>query len=747
MVVKYKNNAVGYLSTAISASDTGIALQAGNGASFSTLAAGEYFYATLTSAGGTTEVVKITARSGDSMTAVRASEGTTAQSFAAGSRIEQRVTAQTLLDAVTDTQGQVIVVTNAYADSVGAAVRSDLAASTGSSLVGHIASGTGAVARTVQSKLRETISVKDFGAVGDGVANDTAALQAAINAATSAGKNLYVPKGTYKLTAQVQVTCGIVGDGSSQTLFQATNNGTQASWSLYITGGELFEGFTTDGACSADPGVWSSGNYDSFTGWKPFILLGVSNAVIRDVVGQNSPTGAPIRIELCQNIVVENCKAIRGRGTFGDGFYTQRSKRINFVNCYAYDLTRIGFVCEGNNTGVCEQVTYTNCYAEYAHDNSLQYGGTEYNFGFWLENSTLNTCIDCRAINTGNGGFIYAGTLNVGTAGFDSCNATFINCYADTAARGFEIVGASLTIPTIVTLDNCSLTSITNEGFLATRATTTLNNCSYIKDGGGSQTRPISTGTESTVYVNNFYEQWTNQPADVLSTTLDASSVGTFSNDAPQQVIIDGYKTYNNAYFTVKYRTAANQASLNLTVKNGTVLFPRVNAKNLNLENCVIESIGNGSAISGTATIANARFNSSAQLELISDNSYVRIANCKFSRENEALFMLSLYNNSNTSVVPKMFLSNCLFVGNRETGTDFINVNTASGLAALTRCADVVVNGCTFYNTGGATANPAIKLERGATVSTSYATSNWKSATITNLATRSATGSTVADLL
>jgi hypothetical protein len=56
--------------------------------------------------------------------------------------------------------------------------------------------GTGAVQRTVQDKLEEIPSVKDFGAVGDGVTNDTAAFQAA----EAAYDFLYLPEGSYLVT-------------------------------------------------------------------------------------------------------------------------------------------------------------------------------------------------------------------------------------------------------------------------------------------------------------------------------------------------------------------------------------------------------------------------------------------------------------------------------------------------------------------------------------------------------------------
>ena len=75
--------------------------------------------------------------------------------------------------------------------------KEELALSTGTSLVGHISTGTGAVARTTQAKLRDTINAKDFGATGDGITNDTTTIQAALDYLNSIGG------GTLKFTGNV----------------------------------------------------------------------------------------------------------------------------------------------------------------------------------------------------------------------------------------------------------------------------------------------------------------------------------------------------------------------------------------------------------------------------------------------------------------------------------------------------------------------------------------------------------------
>lgn len=117
------------------------------------------------------------------------------------SGVKQAESSLTFVDAYTVTLDTPVSADTPFEVTASSGARSDLAnllaSSAGSALVGFVQDGTGAVARTVQDKMREIVSVKDFGAVGDGVTDDTAFF----NAAPSGF--VYVPGGTYRLAGWV----------------------------------------------------------------------------------------------------------------------------------------------------------------------------------------------------------------------------------------------------------------------------------------------------------------------------------------------------------------------------------------------------------------------------------------------------------------------------------------------------------------------------------------------------------------
>ena len=95
--------------------------------------------------------------------------------------------------------------------------QSNTSGGTNASVVAYDPAGVNAVATNVQTKLRETVSVMDFGAVGDGVTNDTVAIQNAINA--NIGKTIYFPPGSY-LHSTLTISNGVelVGAGRFKTI-------------------------------------------------------------------------------------------------------------------------------------------------------------------------------------------------------------------------------------------------------------------------------------------------------------------------------------------------------------------------------------------------------------------------------------------------------------------------------------------------------------------------------------------------
>lgn len=140
------------------------------------------------------------------------------------------------LKLTTSTDVEIWTVDNIVSASVQALA--DLSESGGSALVGFLQSGTGAVATTVQAKLRETVSVKDFGAVGNGTTDDTTAIQTAIN---SGAKAVYFPAGTYIVTELTLASNRrLYGDGyGNSVLSWAQTNISTPTRNMFVSSGDV----------------------------------------------------------------------------------------------------------------------------------------------------------------------------------------------------------------------------------------------------------------------------------------------------------------------------------------------------------------------------------------------------------------------------------------------------------------------------------------------------------------------------
>lgn len=164
------------------------------------------------------------------------------------------------------------------------ALQTLLATPSGASLVGFLQSGTGAIARTTQAELRDALNVKQFGALGNGSADDTAAIILADTESRASGRPLVFPAGAY-MASQLPIKSGCrwIGAGRDKTIFKQIigsnkdfllGDGAAAAWgttspTTYVDGYHL-ESFTVDGNWNAGAGN-TSGSGIAVWGSRPIM--------------------------------------------------------------------------------------------------------------------------------------------------------------------------------------------------------------------------------------------------------------------------------------------------------------------------------------------------------------------------------------------------------------------------------------------------------------------------------------------
>jgi parallel beta-helix repeat protein len=180
-----------------------------------------------------------------------------------------------------------------------------LAGSGGSALVGFIQAGTGAVATTVQARLRESLSVKDFGATGDASTDDTTAIQNALNAGS--GRAVYFPAGTYRVSATlvVKTKTTLMGDGINKSILKLTSGMSAAAQMLRndVQSGTINVYYDTD---LEFYGLTFDGNNNATRTVELLSIGKVANTTVTGCSIQNS-TYIGIAFSGVRNVVVSQC--------------------------------------------------------------------------------------------------------------------------------------------------------------------------------------------------------------------------------------------------------------------------------------------------------------------------------------------------------------------------------------------------------------------------------------------------------
>lgn len=271
-------------------------------------------------------------------------------------------------------------------------------------------------------RLPKTVNVKDFGAIGDSVTDDTVAINSAIESLPEAGGSVFFPAGTYLHTDDIRArnALRLIGEGSSSTvLYQVTPSANGIS-------GEDILSFSMSGLRLSGPGG-GTGTGIKFT------------RVNNNATNYLHLTDIHIR-------------------TFGqDGFYVSNGIVSHLDTVVSAYNGRHGFFFQGLNGVIGTSTTLSNCFADenvgsgYMIDTmgymALVACAADHNgVGYSLINAIGVTGSGCGSENNGNGWEISGGYGSVITGGWIYTN-NGVGVHVKDNAIGISVLGLSETSP------------------------------------------------------------------------------------------------------------------------------------------------------------------------------------------------------------------------------------------------------------------------------------------------------------
>ena len=311
--------------------------------------------------------------------------------------------------------------------------------------------GTGAVERTVSSKLQDVVSVTDFGADPTGVTNARASIQDGLDyLRNNGGGTLFIPPGEYLINAPLRVFSNttVQGSGMGSTLIKSTGAGFPPGNVFHLGYGNEWD---EDGA------------YNSIAPWRytdasvselkegDYTNIKVENIVVRDLTTENTNDGAAFWIMNAKNVVVENIECINSQTPINIGNDAApkqcASCQVTINNIWQkgfgawYDLVFVGQAYDCHISNLYSDPNAEGGLSEMVVVN----GGEEIHFTDCHFHKTLND----------DGSYKGSGVNLLGAAGFPSTNNSVSNCTFKGLSTGVVCFNGSDNVVSDNTFNDC----------------------------------------------------------------------------------------------------------------------------------------------------------------------------------------------------------------------------------------------------------------------------------------------------